>query len=117
LSHLRFTSALLFAALAFGQLAPKEKAAQLASFELVWSTIRDRNPDPKLNGLDWQAIHDSFQPRVRRAKSADEVRGILREMIGKLELSHYSIISAELYRRPDGAPPAVPLFGRGRCRR
>ena len=86
----------------------------MASFELVWSTIRDRNPDPKLNGLDWQAIHDSFQPRVRRAKSADEVRGILREMIGKLELSHYSIISAELYRRPDGAPPAAPAAVRPR---
>lgn len=80
----------------------------MASFELVWSTIRDRNPDPKLNGLDWQAIHDSFGPRVRRAKSVEEVRAILREMIGKLELSHYSIIPAELYRGPDGAPPAAP---------
>ena len=95
---------------AFGQLTPKEKAAQLASFELVWSTIRDRNPDPKLNGLDWQAIHDSFEARVRGAKSADEVRGILREMTGKLELSHYSIIPAEAYRGADGgAPVATPV--------
>ena len=91
-------------------MAPKEQAAQLASFELVWSTIRDRNPDPKLNGLDWQAIHDAFRPRIQRAKSADEARGILREMIGKLELSHYSSIPAGLYRGPDGAPPpAVPV--------
>jgi len=88
-------------------MAPKEQAAQLASFELVWSTIRDRNPDPKLNGLNWQAIHDSFQPRVRRAKSAAEVRGILREMIAKLGLSHYSIIPGNLYQGPDGTPPAV----------
>ena len=104
---LRFIPALLFAITAFAQVTPKEKAAQMASFELVWSTIRDRNPDPRLNGLDWQAIHDSFEPRVRRAKSAEEVRGILREMIGKLELSHYSIIPAELYRGPDGTPPAA----------
>lgn len=89
-------------------MAPKEKATQLASFELVWSTIRDRNPDPKLNGLDWQAIHDSFAPRVRRAKSVEEVRAVLREMIGKLGLSHYSIIPAELYRGPDGTPPVAP---------
>lgn len=88
-------------------MAPGEKAAQLASFELVWSTIRDRNPDPKLNGLDWQAIHDAYQPRIRRAKSAEEVRGILREMIGKLGLSHYSIIPAGLYKGPDGAPPVA----------
>ncbi len=107
MSSLRFIFALLLVASAFGQMAPKEKAAQLASFELVWSTIRDRNPDPKLNGLDWQAIHDSFEPRVRRAKSVGEVRGILREMIGKLGLSHYSIIPAELYRGPDGVPPVT----------
>ena len=87
-------------------MTPKEKAAQLASFELVWSTIRDRNPDPTLNGLDWQAVHESFEGRVRRAKSAEEVRGILREMTGKLELSHYSIIPAEAYR---GAAAAAPV--------
>src|SRR5579863_8022649 len=91
-------------------MAPKEQATQLASFELVWSTVRDRNPDPKLNGLDWQAIHDSFEARVRRAKSVEEVRGILREMTGKLELSHYSIVPAEAYRGADaGARVAVPV--------
>jgi hypothetical protein len=114
LTLLRFIPALLFAVSACAQIAPKEQAAQLASFELVWSTIRDRNPDPKLNGLDWHAIHDSFQPRIRRAKSAEEVRGILREMIGKLGLSHYSIIPAELYRGPDGTPPVVASVVRPR---
>lgn len=89
-------------------MTPKEKAAQLASFETVWSTIRDRNPDPKLNGLDWQAIHDSFEQRVRRAKSAAEVRGILREMTGKLDLSHYSVIPAEAYSGSAAAGDAAP---------
>jgi Peptidase family S41/Tricorn protease C1 domain len=110
LTSLRSIAALLLVASAFGQSAPKEKAAQLASFEVVWSTIRDRNPDPKLNGLDWQAIHDSFEARVRRAKSAEEVRGILREMTGKLELSHYSVIPAEAYSGTDAAA-AEPVRG------
>jgi hypothetical protein len=94
---------------AFAQMTPKEKAAQLASFELVWSTVRDRNPDPKLHGLDWQAIHNSFETRIRQAKSADEVRGILREMVGKLELSHYSVIPEQAYRgTATAAVPATP---------
>ena len=85
-------------------MASKDRAAQLASFELVWSTVRDHNPDAHLNGLDWQAIHDSFQPRIERAKSAVEVRGILREMVAKLGVSHYSVIPGDLYATVNDAP-------------
>lgn len=89
---------------AFAQIAPKERAADLASFELVWSAVRDHNPDPRLNGLDWQAIHDSFKPRIERAKSAADVRNILREMIGKLGVSHYAVLPGDLYSAIDAAP-------------
>lgn len=78
-------------------MAPKEQAAQLASFELVWKTVRDHHPDPKLNGVDWQAIHETFKPRVAKAQSAAEVRAVLREMVGKLGASHYAIIPGDLY--------------------
>ncbi len=64
---------------------------------MVWTTVRDHNPDAKLNGLDWQAIHEAFQPRIQKARSLVEVRDILREMIGKLGVSHYSIIPGDLY--------------------
>jgi carboxyl-terminal processing protease len=86
------------------QITPKEQSENLASFELVWTTARDHNPDPKLNGLDWQAIHDSFKPRIARAKSRDEVRNLLREMIGKLGMSHYAILPADLYAAIGDSP-------------
>ncbi len=79
------------------QMPAKELAVQLASFELVWSTVRDHNPDPQMNGLNWQAIHDSFKPRAEHAESAADVRGLLREMIGKLGVSHYALIPGDLY--------------------
>lgn len=78
-------------------MAPPDLAAHLASFELVWTTVRDHNPDAKLNGLDWQAIHDSFKPRIEEARSAEQVRAVLREMIGKLGVSHYAIIPGDVY--------------------
>lgn len=81
-----------------------QKAANLQSFELVWSTVRDRHPDRKLNGLDWQAIHDQTRPRVAAAKSIDEVRDILREMLAKLGASHYAIIPKEMYEPIRDAP-------------
>jgi carboxyl-terminal processing protease len=73
------------------------RKADLESFEVVWTTVRDRHPDPKLNGLDWQAIHDQTRPRIASAKSIEDVRDILREMLGKLGASHYAIIPKDMY--------------------
>ncbi len=107
----------VFAAVASGQMTVQEKAAQVASFELVWSTVRDHNPDPKLNGLDWDGIHESFKPRIEKARSASEVRGILREMIARLGVSHYSIIASNQYGSAaetptQEVPAAVPTVVR-----
>jgi len=99
---------LLFAASASGQLTPAEKKLNLDSFEKVWSTVRDRHPDPALNGLDWKAVHDSTLPRIAGAESADEVRTVLREMLYKLGASHYSIIPSDRYLPSAPAPTPTP---------
>ncbi len=83
---------------AWAQLTPAETAANLASFEQVWRTVRDRHPDPKLNGLDWQAVHDEIRPRVAAAQSIGQVRDALNSMVGRLGTSHYSVIPGDLYK-------------------
>ena len=57
----------------YGQPAPNQ--LNLDSFEKVWTTIRDKHWEKNPGGLDWQAIHAEFRPRVERAKNIDEVRG------------------------------------------
>ncbi len=106
---------------AAAQLTPRQAAENLQSFELVWSTVRDRHPDPKLNNLDWQAIHDSTRPAIEKARSMTEVRSILTDMLAKLDSSHYAIIPAGEYasdtqpgihtetQRAPAAPPAGPV--------
>jgi hypothetical protein len=92
---------LLFTGLAgvlFAQLTPKEKTDNLESFEIVWSTVRDMNPDPKLNGLDWNAIHSFTRPLIENAQSMQAVRSILTAMLSRLNLSHYAIIPGGLYK-------------------
>jgi len=84
-----------------------QKAANLESFEIVWSTVRDRHPDPKLNGLDWAAIHDETRPRIAAAQSIGEVRAILREMLAKLGSSHYAIIPKDRYEPTQDNPVIV----------
>jgi carboxyl-terminal processing protease len=103
----------------FAQLTPKQKTDNLESFEFVWRTVKDRHPDPKLNGLNWQAIHDSTRPQIEKAQSMEGVRKILRAMLGKLEASHYAIIPSDVYKdidnpsdKPadDGTPGITPVI-------
>lgn len=67
------------------------------SFEYVWKTVRDKNWDPTLGGLDWQAIHDQYRPQIDKAKTIEETRQLLTEMLDTLHLSHYRIIPGSLY--------------------
>lgn len=90
------------------QLTSSQKAANLKSFEVVWRTVRDRHPDPALNGLNWQAIHDSTKPAIEDAQSMDEVREILRAMLAKLAASHYAIIPGDVYKEIDDPRASTP---------
>ena len=106
---------------AAAQLTPQQKAENLDTFEKVWSKVRDRHPDPKLNGLDWQKIHDQTKPLIETAQSMDEVRRTLRDMLAKLESSHYAIIPVDRYaepakRRQDAAMTPGPTRGGGRVK-
>jgi hypothetical protein len=87
------------------QLTADEKAKNLESFEVVWRTIRDQNPDPKLKGLDWQAIHDTTKPLAENAASSDAFRRVISDMLAKLQASHHAIIPADRYQ-PSAKLPA-----------
>ncbi|MCU1339286.1 MAG: peptidase [Bryobacterales bacterium] len=79
---------------AFGQAASR---LDLDSFEKVWTTVRDKHWQSKPGGLDWQAIHDEYRPRVEKAASHDEARAVMQEMLGRLHQSHFAIIPAPVY--------------------
>jgi len=96
--RLSISLALLFTISASAAMTPKERETELSSFELVWSTVRDHNPDPQFHGLDWQSVHDAYRAKVQAAKSVAEVRAVMREMVGKLGISHYAIVSDERYK-------------------
>ncbi len=68
-------------------------ALAVASFEDAWQTINDTFYDPAFGGVDWPAVRRELLPRVRAAKSPDEVRALIREMIARLGQSHFELIS------------------------
>jgi carboxyl-terminal processing protease len=83
--------------LAGQSLTPAERSANLQSFEQVWTTVRDKHWDPKINGLDWQAIHDELRPKVEAAKNMDTVREVLNDMVGRLKQTHFGIFPGDVY--------------------
>jgi len=91
--------------LARAQMTPKQQAANLESFDLVWKTVRDRHPDPNLNGLNWLGMYDQLRPEVELAPNMLVVRRIMEEMLRKLGTSHYAIIPASVYKQIDAAAP------------
>jgi carboxyl-terminal processing protease len=72
-------------------------SANIEAFEKVWTTVRDKHWDPKLGGLDWQAVHDELRPKVEAAKTDEAVRAILNDMLGRLKQTHFGVFPADVY--------------------
>ncbi|MEY5032756.1 MAG: hypothetical protein RL354_1787 [Planctomycetota bacterium] len=64
------------------------------TFDSVWTMVRDEHYDPALNGVDWNTVRDELRPKAAQARSADELRAILMDMLGRLGQSHFTIIPA-----------------------
>jgi carboxyl-terminal processing protease len=90
-------------------LTPAERTANLESFEKVWTTVRDKHWDPKLNGVDWQKVHDELKPKMEAATTMDAAREVLNDMVGRLHQTHFGIFPGEVYhdlQSKDGADAA-----------
>jgi carboxyl-terminal processing protease len=62
------------------------------TFDAAWTIIRDSHFDRSMNGLDWPAVKAELGPRAARAQSDGELRDVIRDMLGRLGLSHFAII-------------------------
>ena len=84
----------------------------LASFEAVWSAIRDKHWEEKPAGLDWQVIHEEYRPQAEAATSTDAARAVMRDMLGRLHQTHFAIFPAAVYQvlDPSGAGDGWPAF-------
>ncbi|HTW67121.1 MAG TPA: S41 family peptidase [Bryobacteraceae bacterium] len=82
-------------------LTSQQRLLNLQSFEYVWKTIRDKHWQTKPGGLDWQAIHDEFKPKIEAADSMAAVRAVMNQMLGRLHETHFGIVPADLYSNVD----------------
>jgi carboxyl-terminal processing protease len=75
------------------------------SFEIVWRTVEENHFDPTFGGVDWNAVHAEFAPRVERAQSDRELHLLLQQMLNRLGQSHFNIIPPESIPSTDDKEP------------
>jgi carboxyl-terminal processing protease len=79
------------------QQTPQERQLNIDSLEHLWKTIYENHFDSTFGGVDWKAVRLEFLPKVEAARDKSEVRAVMRGMLSRLKLTHFSIIPSELY--------------------
>jgi hypothetical protein len=63
-------------------LAPERIEAHLASFDLIWNTIKARHWSPQhLEDVGWEAARDELRPLVEAATTDGEATAILSDLL------------------------------------
>jgi carboxyl-terminal processing protease len=91
---IRLWSAAAAAALVLNAFALAQAPHGVETFDAAWTIVRDTHFDRSFNGVDWNAVRDELRPRAAAARSAGELRSVLRDMLGRLGQSHFTILPA-----------------------
>lgn len=95
-------AAVLGGAIAYAQ-APEAEA----TFDKVWTIVRNTHFDPSFDVATWDRARAELRPKAVGAKTPGELRAVLRDLLGRLGLSHFAIIPAS----PDGPDDHMNLGG------
>ncbi|MHC5109287.1 MAG: S41 family peptidase [Planctomycetota bacterium] len=84
-----------------------QRALGVESFDFVWQKIHDEYWDPTFNGVDWNAVREELRPRMAYVLTKSEARAVISDMISRLQLSHFAIFPAEIYKELESAQDSV----------
>jgi tricorn protease len=76
-------------------------------FQQAWTYIRDNFFDPNFNGVNWDSVREQYAPVAAGARTPDELRRIISEMLGELNASHSGIAAPG----NTAQPPAIGRLG------
>jgi tricorn protease len=74
-------------------------------FDEAWRYLRDNYMNAAMNGTNWNDVHARYAPVVAGARTPDDLRWVLSEMIGDLNSSHSGISAGT------SGPQHPPLVG------
>ncbi len=105
LGNMRSLVALCLAISLHAQVAPQltaeQKKLNIESFEKVWTDVRDHHWEKNPGGLDWDAIHAEYRPKMDDANTMEAARKVMSDMLARLHQTHFGIIPAAVYSDVD----------------
>jgi carboxyl-terminal processing protease len=81
------------------------------TFDIVWTTVKEKHFDPTFGGVDWDRIRETYSPRVAAVKTDQELYVLLQQMLGELHQSHFNIIPPEAIVDDSSPEPATGGVG------
>ena len=70
------------------------QVSQVETFDAAWRIVRDSHFDRTLNGVNWEAVNEELRPKALAARTVGELRGVIRDMLGRLGQSHFALLPA-----------------------
>jgi carboxyl-terminal processing protease len=86
-------------------------ATNAATFDAVWTTVRDSHWDATLGGVDWNAVRTELLPKATAAESNEALRAVLTDALSRLQQSHFAIIPSEFANTGEIELQAPPTDG------
>ena len=81
----------------------------VTSFDVVWQTVAETYYDAGFGGLDWGAVRTELRPRMTLAETPASARAVMRDMVGRLGQSHFTVITADQEDDSLRGPATVPI--------
>ncbi|HET7675110.1 MAG TPA: DPP IV N-terminal domain-containing protein, partial [Gammaproteobacteria bacterium] len=66
-------------------------AEKEVDFAEAWRWLRNNFHDPKMNGVDWNAVRKEYAPQVAGARTPAELYRLLNRLVGELNASHSGV--------------------------
>src|SRR6478609_1067511 len=67
---------------------------ELEAFDAAWNILKKNYVAETASHVDWDALRAELRPRAEAARSADEVRAVIRDMLARIGQSHFAILPA-----------------------
>jgi carboxyl-terminal processing protease len=81
--------------------AAQQSPPPVVTFDTAWTIIRNTHFDTTFNGINWNDVRTELRPRAEAAKSVEELRAVLIQMVARLGQSHFSLFPAEYAEKGD----------------
>ncbi|HET8942261.1 MAG TPA: S41 family peptidase [Rudaea sp.] len=67
----------------------------MAAFTQAWTWLRDNFHDPKMHGVDWNAMRTMYAPLIAGAPNQASFLRLMNQLVGELDASHSGVRSGE----------------------